>query len=236
MELQDLGLVTQFEAIRLAMLIARTDQGAVAEGSTAQAEDQVCQQTISSVEANPMTPLTTDQLSEKARTLYRCAMADYQKGGDKWFLRTSLARQKILTEIVARQTNAAIGEHYAGAQQEKDVPVSSTPVVPSASTLPTEPSRSILSPAAATSAIQPNTVSHALPASGESEGIGSITSTPDGAEIFVDSVGHGHASALLKLPPGLHKVQLAMPGYRDWVSEIEVKAGSIVNVTGKLEK
>jgi hypothetical protein len=32
MELQDFGLETQFEAIRLAMLIARTDQGAVAEG------------------------------------------------------------------------------------------------------------------------------------------------------------------------------------------------------------
>ena len=46
MELQDFGLVTQFEAIRLAMLTARTDQGAVAGGSTAQTEDQACQQTI----------------------------------------------------------------------------------------------------------------------------------------------------------------------------------------------
>ena len=32
----------------------------------------------------------------------------------------------------------------------------------------------------------------------------SVTSDPDGAEIFVDSVGHGYAPAILKLPPGKH--------------------------------
>ena len=151
MELQDFGLVTQFEAIRLAMLAARTDQGQVTDAPASQVEDQVCQQTISSVEASPMTPLTTGQLSEKARILYRCAMADYQKGGDKWFLRTSLARQKILTEIVARQANAGVGEHYAGAQQEKHAAASSPPVEPSASVLPNEPSHSMPSSTAAAS-------------------------------------------------------------------------------------
>jgi hypothetical protein len=241
MELQDFGLVTQFEAIRLAMLAARTDQGQVAEAPASQVEDKVCQQTISSVEASPMTPLTTDQLSENARTLYRCAMADYQKGGDKWFLRTGLARQKILTEIVARQANAGIGEHFTDAKQEKPVPASATsPVTPSAAAMLKEPVRSVPSQATsftvATSPDQPNTSSRTSPTTGGSEGIASITSTPDGAEIFVDSVGHGQTPALVKLPPGTRKVQLVMHGYRDWVSEIEVKAGSIVNVTGNLEK
>ena len=68
------------------------------------------------------------------------------------------------------------------------------------------------------------------------EGTASITSDPDGAEIFVDSVGRGHAPALLKLKPGKHKIQLVADGYKDWVGEIDVTGSSIVNVTGKWEK
>ena len=70
----------------------------------------------------------------------------------------------------------------------------------------------------------------------ETEGTASITSTPDGAEIFVDSVGHGHAPALLKLKPGKHRLQLVMKDYKDWLADVEVETGSIVNVTAKLEK
>jgi len=81
------------------------------------------------------------------------------------------------------------------------------------------------------------TASSAAPASSAAgEGTASITSDPDGADIFVDSVGHGRAPALVKLKPGKHKIQLVADGYKDWVGEIEVKSGSIVNVTGKLEK
>ena len=74
-----------------------------------------------------------------------------------------------------------------------------------------------------------------LPSS-ETEGTASITSNPDGAEIFVDSVGHGHAPSLLKLKPGKHQVQIVLQGYKDWLMDVEVKADSIVNVTAKLEK
>jgi hypothetical protein len=74
-----------------------------------------------------------------------------------------------------------------------------------------------------------------LPSS-ETEGTASITSTPNGAEIFVDSVGHGHAPALLKLKPGKHRLQLVMKDYKDWLADVEVETGSIVNVTAKLEK
>jgi PEGA domain len=62
----------------------------------------------------------------------------------------------------------------------------------------------------------------------------SVTSDPDGAEIFIDSVGYGHAPAILKLSPGKHSVQLVRQGFLDWTSGIEVKENSIVNVTAKL--
>jgi len=70
----------------------------------------------------------------------------------------------------------------------------------------------------------------------ESVGTVSVTSSPDGAEIFIDSVGKGHAPAILKLKPGEHSVQLVLQGYKDWASQMIVTADSIVNVTGDLEK
>jgi hypothetical protein len=118
MQFQDLGLLTQFEAIRLTMLVARTSEGP-SESAAESVNSELCGPTISSVEASPTSGLTTDQLSDKARVLYQCTMADYQKGGDKWFVRTAVARNKILTEIVARQAGARIGEHYDGDKPAK---------------------------------------------------------------------------------------------------------------------
>ena len=68
------------------------------------------------------------------------------------------------------------------------------------------------------------------------EGTVSITSDPEGASIFVDSVGHGAAPVIVKLPPGKHSFQLVMNGYKDWTSEVEVRAASIVNVSAALKK
>jgi PEGA domain/PDZ domain len=68
----------------------------------------------------------------------------------------------------------------------------------------------------------------------ETNGTVSITSSPDGAEIFIDSIGRGHAPALPQLKPGKHTVQLVLSGYEDLVDEIDVRGGSIVNVTGKM--
>jgi S1-C subfamily serine protease len=70
----------------------------------------------------------------------------------------------------------------------------------------------------------------------ETEGTVSITSFPDGADIFVDSVGRGHTPILLKLKPGKHSVQLVLSGYKDWIKDVDVGAGGIVNVTGDLQK
>jgi hypothetical protein len=68
------------------------------------------------------------------------------------------------------------------------------------------------------------------------EGTASVTSTPEGAQIFIDSVGRGRAPAMLRLKPGRHSVQVVYFGYKDWVSEVEVRAGSIVNVTAVLQE
>ena len=94
-----------------------------------------------------------------------------------------------------------------------------------------------LRPAVLSSAEKPAAqVSSLSPASTETDGTASITSTPGGAAIFVDSVGRGDTPVLLKLKPGKHTVQLVMQGYKDFVDEIEVTAGSIVNVTANLQK
>jgi hypothetical protein len=87
--------------------------------------------------------------------------------------------------------------------------------------------------------VEPAPVSNnaAIPSPAEvTEGTASVTSEPDGADIFIDSVGHGRTPALLKLKPGQHSVQVVHSGYKDWVSQVEVKVGSIVNVTATLQK
>jgi hypothetical protein len=74
------------------------------------------------------------------------------------------------------------------------------------------------------------------PAASVMEGTTSITSAPEGAEIFIDSTGRGRTPMLLKLKSGKHSVQLELSGYKDWVSDVQIEAGSIVNVTADLQK
>ncbi len=112
-------------------------------------------------------------------------------------------------------------------------------------TKPSQPAKSI-QPSEAKPAVQkaaevslvtvPSQAETATAATVTSEGTASVTSEPDGADIFIDSVGHGRTPALLKLKPGKHSVQVVHSGYQDWVSEVEVKTDSIVNITAALEK
>ncbi len=74
------------------------------------------------------------------------------------------------------------------------------------------------------------------PTGSEVLGTVSVTSNPDGAEIFIDSIGEGRTPTILKLTAGKHSVQLVIKGYKDWTSDLVVKANSIVNVTAALEK
>jgi hypothetical protein len=64
-------------------------------------------------------------------------------------------------------------------------------------------------------------------------GLISVTSDPNGAEIFVDSALGGHTPATLKLKSGKHSVQVVMRGYKDFVKEVSVNPGTetAINVT-----
>src|SRR5882672_863626 len=69
------------------------------------------------------------------------------------------------------------------------------------------------------------------------DGVGTVTisSDPDGAEIFIDDKFLGNAPATLKLPPGSHAVLLKFPGHADWRRILEVLKSSKVSLKANLE-
>ena len=69
------------------------------------------------------------------------------------------------------------------------------------------------------------TIAPQIPAP-EGNGTVSITSDPDGAEIFVDDKFFGNAPATLKLPVGTHSINLKIPGRPDWRRTLEVLKGN----------
>ncbi|MBS1842642.1 MAG: trypsin-like peptidase domain-containing protein [Acidobacteria bacterium] len=66
------------------------------------------------------------------------------------------------------------------------------------------------------------------PSQAEGNGTISITSDPDGAEIFVDDKFFGNAPSTLKLSAGSHSVVLKIPGRPDWRRTLEVLKGNKV--------
>jgi hypothetical protein len=130
---------------------------------------------------------------------------------------TIISAERLVDELKARA-------NLAGPSVSPVAEAPAVPVVP-ATRLPQSPPIPIALPER-TASTPPS----------ESLGTVSVTSDPDGAEIFVDSVGHGYAPAILKLPPGKHSIQLVRQGYKDWTSNVDVRESSIVNVTARLEK
>jgi hypothetical protein len=90
----------------------------------------------------------------------------------------------------------------------------------------------------------PSTV--APPPSSTSEGTvlgspelpGSITisSTPDAAEIYVDGGFVGNSPATLKLKSGKHAIRVTLTGFKEWVRELTVQAGSELKLVATLDK
>jgi hypothetical protein len=64
----------------------------------------------------------------------------------------------------------------------------------------------------------------------------SFTSEPDGADIFIDSMGVGSTPKRVQLQPGSHSVQMVKQGYRDWATKLSVEKGVPTSVNAKLEK
>src|SRR6266481_6329157 len=69
----------------------------------------------------------------------------------------------------------------------------------------------------------------------EALGTVSISSEPDGAEIFVDDKFHGNPPATLKLPTGSHAVVLKFPGRADWRRTLEILKSSKTSLKAALD-
>jgi len=80
-------------------------------------------------------------------------------------------------------------------------------------------------------------LSAAQNAASQPDGFGSvtITSIPDGAEIYVDDKFVGNAQATLKLEAGRHAILLKSPGRADWQRSLEVLKDSSVTLKASLE-
>ena len=86
-------------------------------------------------------------------------------------------------------------------------------------------------------AAQASNTSGSLPSPAAPDGTGTVTisSEPDGAEIFVDEKFLGNAPASLKLSAGSHAILLRFPGHGDWRRTLGVLKSSKVSLRATLE-
>ena len=73
----------------------------------------------------------------------------------------------------------------------------------------------------------------AAPAAESGLTIVSVSSTPDGVDVYVDGQFVGNSPASLKMKPGKHVVTAKTNGYQDWERELTVSGGA-VNLNAKL--
>jgi hypothetical protein len=64
----------------------------------------------------------------------------------------------------------------------------------------------------------------------------SITSSPDGAEIYIDSSFIGNAPSTVKLKAGKHTIAVKQSGYKEWTRDLNAEAGADAHMTATLEK
>ncbi len=74
-----------------------------------------------------------------------------------------------------------------------------------------------------------------MPSTADAVGTVTLTSEPDGAEIFVDDKFHGNTPATLKLAAGSHAIVLKFPGHADWHRTLEVLKSSKTSLKASLD-
>jgi hypothetical protein len=74
------------------------------------------------------------------------------------------------------------------------------------------------------------------PAPAIEKGTVELTSSVEAAEITIDGSLVGTTPAKLTLSPGKHRIAASLDGYEPWEKEIEVLAGSDVNLKATLKK
>jgi hypothetical protein len=118
-----------------------------------------------------------------------------------------------------------VGDELAGESKQKSAVKApeGTVVVPEAKAVPAEPS---MTKSSVDTAAAPVT----------DKGKISMTSTPDGADVYVDDAFVGNTPAILNLISGKHTVKVTQKGYQDWSREVSVFAGSEVGLRATLEK
>jgi len=68
------------------------------------------------------------------------------------------------------------------------------------------------------------------------EAVINFSSTPPGAEIMLDGSYVGNTSSSITAAPGRHVIEISMPGFAAWKRELQVTAGSKVDVDATLQK
>jgi len=68
------------------------------------------------------------------------------------------------------------------------------------------------------------------------KGVVNVSSDPAGGDISLDGNFVGNAPATLKIAPGTHTITVKIAGYTDWTRDINVQAGSEVQLTATLQK
>lgn len=63
-----------------------------------------------------------------------------------------------------------------------------------------------------------------------------VSSSPSGADVFVDGQFLRNCPAALKLTPGKHTITVKMAGYNDWSRDVAVQSGSQVQLNASLKK
>jgi hypothetical protein len=123
-----------------------------------------------------------------------------------------------------------VGDELAGDPQQKSAVKAPEKAiaVPDAKAVPAEPSMTKVS----------ENTSSASTGSAPSSTKGKVTvsSVPDGADVYVDDSFVGNAPATLKLPAGKHTVKVTQDGYKAWTKEVSVFADSEVSLKASLGK
>ncbi len=70
----------------------------------------------------------------------------------------------------------------------------------------------------------------------DATGTVALTTTPDGADVYVDDQFFGNSPATLKPKAGKHTIRVKMSGYKDWSRDLTTEAGSDVHLSAALEK
>jgi len=81
----------------------------------------------------------------------------------------------------------------------------------------------------------PETKTTAAPSTPD-KGTVNVGSNPIGADVALDGEFVGNSPAVLKISSGKHTVTVKMSGFKDWTRDINIQAGSEVQLTATLEK